>query len=117
MGENVTEEQFRYPGPKPQSRETAIVMLADSVEAAVKARNKPFETIRDLRLLVENVIRSKVEAGQLDNVDFTMNDMNIIKTCFVDILRSTYHSREVRDVKVVVDELQASIKKEQGVKK
>ena len=117
MGENVTEEQFRYPGPQPQSRETALVMLADSVEAAVKARNKPFETIRDLRILVDNVIKSKVEAGQLDNVDFTFSDMNIIKTCFVDILRSTYHSREVRNVKVVAAELQASMKKDQDVRK
>jgi len=115
MNENVAEEQFRYPGPKPQSRETALVMLADSVEAAVKARNKPFESIRDLTLLVENVIRSKIEAGQLIDVDFTMKEIASIASCFVDILRSTYHSREVRNIADAVKNMQQ--KKEQGDKK
>ena len=98
LGDIVTEEQFRYPGPRPQSRETALVMLADSVEAAVKARNKPFGSIRELSLLVENVIRSKIDSGQLIDVDFTMKETAAIASCFVDILRSTYHSREVRDI-------------------
>ncbi|MDD4160667.1 MAG: HDIG domain-containing protein, partial [Synergistaceae bacterium] len=65
LDENTTEEQFRYPGPNPQSRETALVMLADSVEAAVKAKNKAFDNIRDLRLLVQNVIKQKIDAGQM----------------------------------------------------
>lgn len=112
LGENISEEQFRYPGPRPQSRETALVMLADSVEAAVKSRNKPFESIRDLSLLVSNVIRSKAESGQLKDVDFTVKDMYSIESCFVDILRSTYHSREVRDVRELADERNAE-KKEQ----
>lgn len=98
MDENISEEQFRYPGPNPQSRETALVMLADSVEAAVKAKNKSFDNIRDLRLLVQNVIKQKAEAGQLKDVDFTMHDMAVIESSFIDILRSTYHSREVKEI-------------------
>ncbi|NLD05457.1 MAG: HDIG domain-containing protein [Synergistaceae bacterium] len=98
LEENTTEEQFRYPGPSPQSRETALVMLADSVEAAVKTKNKTFENIRDLRLLVQSVIKQKIEAGQLKDVDFTMREMAVIESSFIEILRSTYHSREVKDI-------------------
>ena len=98
LDENTTEEQFRYPGPSPQSRETALVMLADSVEAAVKAKNKSFENIRDLRLLVQNVTKQKIEAGQLRDVDFTMREMAVIESSFIEILRSTYHSREVKEI-------------------
>lgn len=98
LDENTTEEQFRYPGPSPQSRETALVMLADSVEAAVKAKNKSFENIRDLRLLVLNVIKQKIDAGQLRDVDFTMREMAVIESSFIEILRSTYYSREVKEI-------------------
>jgi putative nucleotidyltransferase with HDIG domain len=98
LGENVVEQQFRYPGPKPQSLETALIMLADSVEAAVKAKNKPFENIKELQKLVDSVVKSKIDAGQLSDTDFTMRELQIIKRCFVDVLRSTYHSREVADV-------------------
>lgn len=98
LDENTTEEQFRYPGPSPQSRETALVMLADSVEAAVKAKNKSFENIRDLRLLVQNVTKQKIDAGQLRDVDFTMREMAVIESSFIEILRSTYHSREVKEI-------------------
>ena len=98
LDENTTEEQFRYPGPSPQSRETALIMLADSVEAAVKAKNKSFENIRDLRLLVQNVIKQKIDAGQMRDVDFTMREMAVIESSFIEILRSTYHSREVKEI-------------------
>lgn len=115
LGEHVTEEQFRYPGPRPQSRETALVMLADSVEAAVKARNKPFESIRELAILVRDVMRSKLESEQLRDVDFTIREMAEIEECFINILRSTYHSREVRDVSELAEE-KAVDKKGQEVK-
>ena len=98
LDENTTEEQFRYPGPSPQSRETALVILADSVEAAVKAKNKSFDNIRDLRLLVQNVTKQKIDSGQLRDVDFTMREMAVIESSFIEILRSTYHSREVKEI-------------------
>lgn len=104
LGEEVTEEQFRYPGPRPRSRETALVMLADSVEAAVKARNKPFSDMRELQTLVHKVIYSKIDANQLKDVDFTMREMSVIENCFVEILRSSYHSREVKDIAELIGE-------------
>lgn len=100
LDDSVTEEQFRYPGPRPQSKETALVMMADSVEAAVKARGKPFESIRELQILVNNVIKSKIEAEQLVGVDFTFAEISVIKDCFVDVLRSMYHSREVKELEL-----------------
>lgn len=104
LDSSATEEQFRYPGPRPQSRETALVMLADSVEAAVKATNKTFESIRDLRLLVQKVIKQKVDLGQMKDADFTMREMAVIEASFIDVLRSTYHSREVKAISETVRE-------------
>ena len=73
-------------------------MSAEELEAAVKAKNKSLENIRDLRLLVQNVTKQKIEAGQLRDVDFTMREMAVIESCFIEILRSTYHSREVKEI-------------------
>lgn len=112
LDDSVTEEQFRYPGPSPQSKETALVMLADSVEAAVRARGKPFETLRDMQKLVSNVIQSKIDADQLINVDFTFAEVSAIKDCFIEVLRSMYHSREVKEL-----ELPKNAKIEQGNEK
>lgn len=100
LDSSLSEEQFRYPGVSPQSKETALVMFADSVEAAVKARGKPFESIRELHILVNNVIKSKIDAEQLTRVDFTFAEISIIKDCFVDVLRSMYHSREVKELEL-----------------
>ncbi len=98
IGDEVVMPQFTYQGPRPQSVETALVMLADSVEAAVKAHNKAFETESDLRITVDNVFRSKIDAGQLDDVDFTLREIEIIKETFTSVLVSIYHSREVADI-------------------
>lgn len=114
--DSVSEEQFRYPGPSPQSKETALVMMADSVEAAVKARGKPFDSVRDIQILVNGVINSKIEEEQLRDVDFTMRDITVIKECFVDIIRSMYHSREVKEIvsSKAIRNAGHSEKKEQG---
>lgn len=104
MGENVTEEQFRYPGPRPQSRETALVMLADSVEAAIKARKEPFENDAQMQDFINKVIKSKVDSGQLGDTDFTMREMAIITEAFMDVFRATYHSREVKDINQIIKE-------------
>ena len=81
LGEDVKEEDFRYPGPRPQTRETALVMLADSVEAAIKARNKPFESDDELSAFIRQVIQSKVDAGQMNDADFTIVE-NLFETRF-----------------------------------
>ncbi|MDL2297924.1 HDIG domain-containing protein [Synergistaceae bacterium OttesenSCG-928-D05] len=120
LDDSVTEEQFRYFGPRPQSKETAIVMLADSVEAAVKARSKPFENIRELQILVNSVVASKIEAEQFRDVDFTIKDIAVIKDSFVELLRSSYHSREVKEIEArnaavrALQEKESILKKEQA---
>ncbi|MCX7828928.1 MAG: HDIG domain-containing protein [Thermanaerothrix sp.] len=98
MGEDVPIDQFSYPGPPPRSRETALVMLADSVEAAAKAMEHRLQDPSEVEGLVDEVIRSKVESKQLDNVDFTMREMRIIRDSFIGALRSMRHTRQVRPI-------------------
>lgn len=104
LGEDVKEEDFRYPGPRPQTRETALVMLADSVEAAIKARSKPFESDEELSAFIKQVIRSKIDGNQLDDADFTLREIAIITEAFLNVFRSTYHSREVKDINEIIKE-------------
>jgi cyclic-di-AMP phosphodiesterase PgpH len=84
-------EKFRYPGPKPQSRETAIVMLADSVEAVVRSsRDRSHDRIDSL---VDGVIAERVAEGQFDECDLTMRDLRVIGASFKATLRGIYHPR------------------------
>jgi putative nucleotidyltransferase with HDIG domain len=84
-------ERFRYPGPKPQSRETAIVMLADSTEAVVRAsKDRSHERIDQL---VDSVIQERVSEGQLDDSDLTLRDLKTIASSFKATLRGIYHPR------------------------
>jgi putative nucleotidyltransferase with HDIG domain len=83
--------KFRYPGPKPRSRETAILMLADGVEARARAERPKDET--ELRALIHQVIEHCQEDGQLDNVKLTLHDLHRISESFVTTLRGTYHPR------------------------
>ncbi len=91
--EKVREEDFRYPGPKPQTKETAIVLLADAVEAAV--RSLPDPTPDKIALTVKKVIDSKVIDGQLDECDLTFRDLDKIARVFTKVLTSMYHQRVV----------------------
>ncbi|MDO8612419.1 MAG: HDIG domain-containing protein [Dehalococcoidia bacterium] len=84
-------EKFRYPGPRPQSRETAIVMLADSVEAVVRSsRDRSAERIDSL---VDAVIAERVAEGQLDECDLTLRDLKTVGESFKTTLRGVYHPR------------------------
>ena len=83
--------QFRYPGPRPRSRETAILMLADGSEARVRAE-KP-ETEEQMRRIIDQVIKSRVESGQLDDTDLTLSDLRQIADSFFVTLRGFYHPR------------------------
>jgi putative nucleotidyltransferase with HDIG domain len=84
-------EAFRYPGPKPQSRETAIVMMADSVEAVVRSsRDRSAERIE---ALVRAVISERVSEGQFDECPLTLGDLKTIGDSFVTTLRGVYHAR------------------------
>lgn len=93
MDENqeISEEGFRYPGPKPTTKETAIVLLADSVEAATRALKDP--TPEKIRELVHKIINNKFIDGQLDESGLTLQDLNRISVVFVRLLGGIYHSR------------------------
>ncbi len=89
--EAVNIDDFRYPGPRPQSRETALVMLADQVEAASRSIANP--TPSRIRGLVQNLINKIFSDGQLDNCELTLKDLHEIAKSFTKILTAMYHYR------------------------
>ena len=89
--EEVKEEDFKYPGPIPETKEIAILMLADSVEAAVRSISEP--TKGKIEEMVNNIIKARLNEGQLDNCDLTLKDLNIIRTSFLKALSGIYHQR------------------------
>ncbi len=90
-GETVDEQIFRYPGPKPQTRETAIVLLADSVEGACRSLDEPTPTRIDET--VRKIINNKFIDGQLDDCNLTLKDLDRISATFSRVLSAMYHSR------------------------
>ncbi len=84
-------ENFRYPGPRPASRETALLMMADATEARARAERPANE--EDLRALVRSVIDTVQKFGQLDDTVLTLRDLTLITESFVTTLRGTYHPR------------------------
>jgi cyclic-di-AMP phosphodiesterase PgpH len=89
--ELVSEETFRYPGPKPQSREAAILMLSDGVEASVRSLDDKDEA--SIRAMVDRIVDARVEDGQLDDAELTLKNIAQIKEAFVQQLLGMYHSR------------------------
>lgn len=87
----ISEEKYRYPGPRPTSRETAIVLLADSIEAA--SRTLPDTSASQLKTLVEDVINNKFIDGQLSDSLLTLNDIKKIARAFMEVLAGIYHTR------------------------
>ena len=90
-GECIIEEDFRYEGPKPQTREAALIMLADGCEAAVRAIGKP--NVTRIENTVRRIINERLRDGQLNECDLTLRDLNIIGDIFIRVLCSTCHSR------------------------
>lgn len=88
---SVREADFRYDGPRPQSKETALVMLADTVEAAARTMEEP-SPVRIIEL-VDRLIDAKIEDGQLDEAPLTLRDITTIKQSFVQTLNATFHHR------------------------
>jgi putative nucleotidyltransferase with HDIG domain len=82
---------FQYPGPRPQSRETALVMLADGCEARVRAQ-RPSDA-EELRAIVEDTVKDRIANGQLDDTSLTLRDLNLITETYATSLRGTYHPR------------------------
>jgi putative nucleotidyltransferase with HDIG domain len=87
----VQESDFRYPGPKPQSKETGIVMLADAVEAACRALRDP--SISRLRNMVNSIVEDRFKKGELDECPLTLRDLNLIKESFLRTLTGIFHGR------------------------
>lgn len=85
------EQQFRYPGPKPQTKEAAVVMLADAVEAASRGISKP--TPAKIEMMVNRIVADKLRDGQLDECELTFKDLSRITGCFVKTLTSIMHAR------------------------
>lgn len=104
-GEPVDEAEFRYPGPKPQTKEAGVILLADSVEATVRAAAQSGKLYEDaaegeagrpgskLEELVDRIIRERLEDGQLDECDLTLRQVGEVRRVFLSILEGIYHPR------------------------
>jgi putative nucleotidyltransferase with HDIG domain len=110
----VTEEDFRYEGPKPQTKEAALVMMADSVEAAVRSLQKP--TPGRIEGLVRRVIKDKLQDGQLDECDLTFKDLDTIANAFVRVLSGIFHTR-VEYPETVIKEIERRKARDAGIRK
>ncbi len=90
-GEPVDEEHFRYPGPKPQTREAVIMMLADGVEATTRAERP--SSPEQIRAVVDRIVDQRIREGQLDEAPISLRDLELIKQAFFDVLQGLYHPR------------------------
>ena len=82
---------FRYPGPRPRSRETAVLMLADSVESAARAMKNP--TRERIRPLIDNIFAMKIDRNQFDDCPLTFEDLSLLKRRFARVLGGIHHRR------------------------
>jgi len=89
--DTVNEEDYRYDAPKPQSKEAAIIMLADNVEAAVRSMKQ--STPGKIEGLVRNILKDRLNDGQLDECDLTFKDLDKIANAFVRVLNGIFHHR------------------------
>ncbi|MBP7462553.1 MAG: HDIG domain-containing protein [Candidatus Delongbacteria bacterium] len=85
------EEEFKYPGPRPRSKEAAIVMLADSIEAASRTLKNP--TVSRLKTLINEMIKEKFITSELDECSLTFKDLSMIGEAFLIILSGRFHAR------------------------
>src|SRR5699024_8945834 len=97
----VTEAEFRYKGPKVQTKEAAVIEVCDSVEAAVRSMSKP--TPAKIESLVRNIITDRMEDGQFDECDITFRELHTIAHTICETLNGIFHSRieypEMKDFK------------------
>ncbi|NUM43061.1 MAG: HDIG domain-containing protein [Anaerolineales bacterium] len=87
----VSLDDFRYPGPRPRSRETALVMIADGCEARARAERPHTEV--EIRAIIKDVIEKRLASGQFDETSLTMRDLHIVQDSFTNTLRGIYHPR------------------------
>ncbi len=92
-GFEINDMDYRYPGPKPQTKESAIVMLADCVEAAVKGLGQNGRDIKEIIKLIDKVFGTVISKKQLDDCPLTFNELPLIKEAFVTVYKGMYHDR------------------------
>jgi putative nucleotidyltransferase with HDIG domain len=90
-GEDVTEEEYRYPGPKAQTKESAIVGVADSVEAAVRSMSQP--TPEQIEELVRKIISDRLQDNQFNECDLTLKELEKVTNSLCESLKGIFHSR------------------------
>lgn len=89
--EELPEQSYRYVGPKPQSREVAIIMVADSLEAAVRSMESP--STEKIRKMVDSITEDKLKDGQFDECDITLKELKRVKSVMCETLNGIFHSR------------------------
>jgi hypothetical protein len=89
--DEINEQDYRYPGPRPQTKETGILMLADAIEASVRTIEEP--TPQRLADAIDELIKKRLEEGELDECPLTLRDLSKIKAAFLGVLVGIYHTR------------------------
>jgi hypothetical protein len=87
----LSESEFRYPGPKPRTKEAAIVMIADTTESASRALSEPTPT--KIEVLVHNIVMKRLQDGQFDECDLSLRELSQIESSISRTLAAHYHSR------------------------
>ncbi len=105
LDENINEEDFRYIGDKPKTKEAGIIMLADSVEAAVRSVIKNVTSKEDLEAFIDKLINDKILDGQLDECELTYHEVKQIKETFMNVFKGMYHERVVYPDKIIEKEV------------
>lgn len=99
--DRLRETDFRYAGPRPQTKEAAVLMLADSVEAASRAINKP--TPARLESLIERMIKDRLDDGQFGDCNITIKELRLLSTAFARVLSGLFHTRIEYPEKVMTE--------------
>ncbi|PFA64445.1 hypothetical protein CN378_14740 [Bacillus sp. AFS015802] len=91
QGKDVKEEEYRYPGPKPQTREAAVISIADSVEAAVRSKKSP--TQAEIQQLVHAIVQDRLQDGQFNECDISLKQLETVKRSLCETLNGIFHPR------------------------
>ena len=102
--DEVKEEDYRYNGPIPQSRESAIIMIADTVEAAVRSMLGQGKTLDEVEGFIKTLIKDKLDDGQLDQSGLAISDLETIRKSFIEVFKGMYHNRVAYPKKEEMDE-------------
>ena len=89
--EDVDKNMFTYPGPLPQNKETAVLMLIDGIEAATRSLKE--KSVDNIRELIEKMVEQKIQSNQLINADLTLREITILKVTLLEKLVNIYHVR------------------------